>query len=80
MYYGGDAEKWITAANSIKKKAYLNMGDYSSYNSITDYITSSAEDFSSNGELMFLILILDLQFIDQIILIMELLISNQIGL
>jgi hypothetical protein len=29
---------------------------------------------------MFLILILDLQFIDQIILIMELLISNQIGL
>jgi hypothetical protein len=45
MYYGGDAEKWITAANSIKKKAYLNMGDYSSYNSITDYITSSAEDF-----------------------------------
>ena len=45
MYYGGDAEKWIKAANSIKKRAYLNLGDYASYNSITNYITSSSDDF-----------------------------------
>ena len=27
MYYGGNAAGWIKAANSIKKRAYLNMGD-----------------------------------------------------
>ena len=45
MYYGGNASGWIKAANSIKKKAYLNLGEYASYNSITDYITDSADDF-----------------------------------
>ena len=45
MYYGGDASGWIKAANSIKKKAYLNLGDYASYNSITNYITDSSDDF-----------------------------------
>jgi hypothetical protein len=45
MYYGGDASKWIKAANSIKKRAYLNLGDYGSYSSITNYISSNADDF-----------------------------------
>ena len=39
FYFGGDATKWIKAANSIKKKALLNLGDYSGYNAITDYIS-----------------------------------------
>lgn len=45
MYYGGNTAGWIKAANSIKKRAYLNLGDYSSYNAITNYITDSADDF-----------------------------------
>ncbi len=45
MYYGGDADGWIKAANSIKKRAYLNLGDYASYSAITNYITDSADDF-----------------------------------
>jgi len=45
MYYNGNAAGWIKAANSIKKRAYLNLGDYSSYNSITNYITDSSDDF-----------------------------------
>ena len=45
MYYQGDASKWIKAANSIKKRAYLNLGDYASYSSITNYITSNSDDF-----------------------------------
>ena len=34
MYYQGDASKWIKAANSIKKRAYLNLGDYASYHKL----------------------------------------------
>lgn len=45
MYYGGNAAGWIKAANSIKKRAYLNMGDSGSYSAITNYITSNADDF-----------------------------------
>lgn len=45
FYYGGDSAKWIKAANSIKKRAYLNLGDYSAYNGVTDYITDAADDF-----------------------------------
>ena len=45
MYYGGDASGWIKAANSIKKKALLNLGDYAGYNAITNYITDSSDDF-----------------------------------
>jgi hypothetical protein len=45
MYYGGNASKWIKAANSIKKRAHLNMGDYAAYSAITDYITDNADDF-----------------------------------
>ena len=45
FYYNGDATKWIKAANSIKKKALLNKGDYAGYNGITNYISSAADDF-----------------------------------
>ncbi len=44
-YYQGDADKWIKAANSIKKKALLNLGDFSNYNSITNYIINPSDDF-----------------------------------
>ena len=45
MYYGGNADGWIKAANSIKKRAYLNMGDFGSYSAITNYIKTNADDF-----------------------------------
>ncbi len=45
FFYGGDASKWIKAANSLKKKAYLNMGNSSAYNGVTNYISSAADDF-----------------------------------
>jgi hypothetical protein len=45
MYYGGNAAGWVKAANSIKKRAYLNLGDYSAYSSITNYITDNSDDF-----------------------------------
>ena len=45
FFYGGDASKWIKAANSIKKKALLNTGDYAGYNAISNYISSPADDF-----------------------------------
>ena len=44
-YYQGDADKWIKAANSLKKKALLNLGDFSNYNSITNYIVNPSDDF-----------------------------------
>ena len=45
FYYDGDAEGWIKAANSIKKKALLNLGDYAGYAAITNYIDTSEYDF-----------------------------------
>jgi hypothetical protein len=45
FYYNGDGTKWIKAANSIKKKALLNTGDYAGYNAISNYITSASDDF-----------------------------------
>jgi hypothetical protein len=45
FFYNGSRLKWIKAANSIKKKALLNKGDYSGYNAITNYITNPADDF-----------------------------------
>lgn len=44
-YYGGDADKWIKAANSIKKKALLNIGDFVGYNAITNFISTPEDDF-----------------------------------
>ena len=45
FYYNGDSAKWIKAANSIKKKALLNLGDFSGYQAITNYISESSDDF-----------------------------------
>jgi hypothetical protein len=45
FYYNGHAGKWIKAANSIRKKALLNLGDYSGYNAISDYISEPEDDF-----------------------------------
>ena len=44
-YYGGNADKWIKAANSIKKKALLNLGDFVGYNAITNFISTPEDDF-----------------------------------
>jgi len=48
FYYGGSKSKWIKAANSIKKKIYLNLGDTGSYNGVSDYIKTPADDFQFN--------------------------------
>jgi hypothetical protein len=48
FYYNGNAAKWIKAANSIKKKALLNLGDFAGYNAITNYISEAADDFQFN--------------------------------
>jgi len=45
FYYKGDGSKWIKAANSLKKKAYLNTGNTGGYNGITNYIKDGADDF-----------------------------------
>jgi len=45
FYYNGSRLKWIKAANSIKKKALLNIGDFSAYNAVTNYISNPADDF-----------------------------------
>jgi len=45
MFYGGSAAGWIKAANSIKKRAYLNLGDYGAYSAITNYIKDNSDDF-----------------------------------
>ncbi len=51
-YYGGDADNWIAAANSIKLKAALNMGDGSLFSStLSSNIIDAAdgsEDFQAN--------------------------------
>ena len=45
FFYNGSRLKWIKAANSIKKKALLNLGDFSAYNAVTNYISNPADDF-----------------------------------
>ena len=45
FFYNGSRLKWIKAANSIKKKALLNIGDYSRYNAVSNYITDPVDDF-----------------------------------
>ena len=44
FYYGGDASKWIKAANSILRKIYWVTND-ARFSSATPYITSPADDF-----------------------------------
>lgn len=45
FYYNGDSAKWVKAANSIKKKALINLGDYAGYSAITNYIDNPDDDF-----------------------------------
>jgi len=45
FFYKGDASKWIKAAGSLKKKAYLNTGNTSAYNGVSNYIKDVADDF-----------------------------------
>jgi len=45
FFYNGNSSKWVKAANSIKKKALLNKGDFSGYNAVSNYITDSSDDF-----------------------------------
>ena len=53
LYYGGDSDKWIKFANTLKLKIYLqsrlvNSGSAAGINSIIasgDYITASSDDF-----------------------------------
>ena len=47
-YYGGDADKWIKAANTMKMRAYLNMGDLAAFSAVTNYISTAEDDFQFN--------------------------------
>lgn len=50
-FYGGDPDKWITAAKTLKMKAALNTGDAAMFNSILtggDFIDDPSEDFQFN--------------------------------
>ncbi len=48
-YYGGDADNWIAAANTLKLKAALNMGDGSLFSSTlsSNIIDEASEDFEA---------------------------------
>ena len=48
MYYGGDESKWIKLVNTIKMRADLTMGNYSSVVNATNVISSPADDFVFN--------------------------------
>ncbi|MEZ4858239.1 MAG: SusD/RagB family nutrient-binding outer membrane lipoprotein [Flavobacteriaceae bacterium] len=46
FYYNNDFSKWKKLANSVKMQAYLNTGDFTSFNAVSSSaITSSADDF-----------------------------------
>ena len=50
-FYGGDPDKWIKAANTLKLRAALNMGEVSIFNSIVsggNIISSASDDFQYN--------------------------------
>lgn len=49
-FYGGDADKWITFANTLKLRAALNMGDVTTFNTLAsgDVINSAGDDFQFN--------------------------------
>ena len=49
--YGGDPDKWIKAANTLKLRAALNMGDVGTFNSLVsggNIISSASDDFQYN--------------------------------
>ena len=45
FYYGGDSAKWVKLANTIKMRADLTVGNYSSVINATNVIDSSDDDF-----------------------------------
>ncbi|MCK5401387.1 MAG: SusD/RagB family nutrient-binding outer membrane lipoprotein [Flavobacteriaceae bacterium] len=45
LYYGGDADKWILLANTLKMRADLTVGNYSAVASATNVIEDTADDF-----------------------------------
>jgi Starch-binding associating with outer membrane/Susd and RagB outer membrane lipoprotein len=48
IYYGGDKTKWITLANTIKLKAYVNIGDKAKIEELlkANIIDTDAEEFT----------------------------------
>ena len=44
LYYGGDADKWIKLANTLKMRADLTVGNYAAVVAATDLIESTADD------------------------------------
>ncbi len=50
FFYGGDADDWINAANTIKLKAYLNTGNTAAFDAI---IASGNFISGSGGDLVF---------------------------
>jgi hypothetical protein len=45
LYFGGSADSWMKLGNSIKMRADLNMGNYSSVVNASGVIDSTADDF-----------------------------------
>lgn len=49
FFYDNDFGKWVKLANSVKMVAYLNTGDFPSFNAIANspglYISNNADDF-----------------------------------
>jgi len=45
LYYGGDADKWIKLANTLKMRADLTVGNWQAVVDATGVISSNADDF-----------------------------------
>ncbi len=48
FFYGGDADKWVKAINSIRLKAYATTGNTSAFNAVIaggNFISDTADDF-----------------------------------
>ena len=48
FYYDGDWDAWVKAANTLKMRLHLNLGNTSAFNSIVssgNYISATADDF-----------------------------------
>jgi len=45
LFYGGDADKWIKLANTLKMRADLTVGNWQAVVDATDVITNTADDF-----------------------------------
>jgi hypothetical protein len=48
IFYNGDPDKWVTAANTIKFAAALNKGDVGTINGASNLIDAADEDFQFN--------------------------------